>query len=44
MSERKVMSERGDRGTRIGDLSYEKEGLDLGLLKGNQFKITLRSA
>lgn len=33
-----------DRGLRIGDLSYESYGLDLGMLKGNKFIITLRYA
>lgn len=41
-NERRALKERGDRGTRVGDFRYEKDGLDLGLLRGNMFKITLR--
>lgn len=37
-----VMSQRGERGIRIGDMKYRKAGLDLGMLKGNAFVITLR--
>jgi tRNA pseudouridine13 synthase len=33
---------RGERGVRIGDLAYKKWGLELGMLKGNSFVITLR--
>lgn len=33
---------RGERGVRIGDLEYKKKGLELGMLKGNSFIITLR--
>jgi tRNA pseudouridine13 synthase len=40
--ERKVVKERAERGARVGDFSYQSEGLDLGLLKGNMFRITLR--
>ena len=35
-------AERGDRGVRIGDLSYSDQYLELGMLKGNRFLITLR--
>lgn len=33
---------RGERGVRVGDLGYGKEALELGMLKGNRFVITLR--
>ncbi|KAH6915349.1 pseudouridine synthase [Coprinopsis sp. MPI-PUGE-AT-0042] len=38
-----ALSQRGDRGIRIGDLVYRKAGLELGMLKGNAFVITLRN-
>lgn len=34
--------QRGDRGCRIGDITYSDQYLELGMLKGNQFLITLR--
>lgn len=37
-----IMKERGERGVRIADLNYRKASLELGLLKGNAFVITLR--
>jgi len=37
-----VMSQRGERGMRIADLNYRKASLELGMLKGNAFLITLR--
>lgn len=37
-----ALTQRGDRGLRVGDFSYEKEYLELGMLKGNEFLITLR--
>ncbi len=37
-----IIKERGERGIRIGDLNYRKASLELGLLKGNGFVITLR--
>lgn len=33
----------GERGLKIGDLSYEDKGIELGGLEGNRFVITLRS-
>jgi tRNA pseudouridine13 synthase len=33
---------RGDHGIRIADFGYRKTGLELGMLKGNAFVITLR--
>ncbi|GMK54184.1 hypothetical protein CspeluHIS016_0107700 [Cutaneotrichosporon spelunceum] len=42
-SEEEAVTRRGDRGTRIGDLSYAQKPLDLGMLKGNHFTITLRN-
>jgi tRNA pseudouridine13 synthase len=35
-------TERGERGIRIGDLAYRKGFLELGMLRGNAFVITLR--
>lgn len=37
-----AVSQRGERGIRIADLNYQKAGLELGMLKGNAFVITLR--
>ena len=37
-----AMTQRGERGIRISDLNYRKSGLELGMLKGNAFVITLR--
>lgn len=37
-----AVSQRGERGVRIADLNYRKAGLELGMLKGNEFVITLR--
>ena len=37
-----ALTERGERGIRIGDLAYRKGFLELGMLKGNAFVITLR--
>jgi len=34
--------QRGERGVRIADLNYRKSSLELGMLKGNAFLITLR--
>jgi len=42
-SEKVAMEQRGERGVRIGDMCYSHEMLDLGMLKGNKFTITLRS-
>ncbi len=39
---RQVLNERGERGVRIGDMAYSDEYLELGMLKGNHFLITLR--
>ncbi|KAI9512222.1 tRNA pseudouridine synthase D [Russula earlei] len=38
-----AVRERGERGVRIADLSYQKAALELGMLKGNAFVITLRN-
>lgn len=38
-----VLTRRGDRGIRIADFNYRRAGLELGMLKGNSFVITLRS-
>lgn len=37
-----ALSRRGDRGIRIADFNYRKASLELGMLKGNAFVITLR--
>ena len=37
-----ALTRRGERGIRIADLNYRKSFLDLGMLKGNAFVITLR--
>jgi tRNA pseudouridine13 synthase len=37
-----AMTRRGERGIRIADLNYRKSFLELGMLKGNAFVITLR--
>jgi tRNA pseudouridine13 synthase len=42
-SVQEILSQRGDRGVRITDFSYRKAGLELGMLKGNAFVITLRN-
>lgn len=41
-SEKDVLTQRADRGIRIGDFNYRKAALELGMLKGNGFLITLR--
>lgn len=40
---KQAMTERGERGMRIGDLTYSNQFLELGMLRGNQFTITLRN-
>lgn len=37
-----ALSQRGEHGVRIADLHYRKASLELGMLKGNAFVITLR--
>ena len=37
-----VMLQRGERGIRAADFNYRKSSLELGMLKGNAFVITLR--
>lgn len=41
-TEAHAVQERGDRGARIGDLEYSDKYLELGMLRGNHFAITLR--
>jgi len=41
-TEQQAVEERGERGSRIGDLEYSDKYLELGMLKGNHFAITLR--
>ncbi|OSX60298.1 hypothetical protein POSPLADRAFT_1075036 [Postia placenta MAD-698-R-SB12] len=38
-----ALTRRGERGIRIADFNYRKASLELGLLKGNAFVITLRN-
>ncbi|OCB90878.1 tRNA pseudouridine synthase D [Sanghuangporus baumii] len=38
-----AVRERGERGVRVADFRYGRAGLDLGMLKGNAFVITLRN-
>lgn len=38
-----VQTQRGERGVRIADFKYGRAGLELGMLKGNTFLITLRN-
>ncbi|KAL4081653.1 pseudouridine synthase [Scleroderma yunnanense] len=40
---RDALSQRGEHGIRIADFCYRKAGLELGMLKGNEFVITLRN-
>ncbi|OCF33095.1 tRNA pseudouridine13 synthase [Kwoniella heveanensis CBS 569] len=42
-NEREAVEERGERGVRIGDVAYSDKYLELGMLRGNQFVITLRN-
>lgn len=37
-----VLTQRGERGVRVADFNYRKASLELGMLKGNAFVITLR--
>ena len=37
-----VTTKRGERGIRIADFNYRRASLELGMLKGNAFVITLR--
>jgi hypothetical protein len=39
---RDALKERGERGIRVADFNYRKARLELGMLKGNAFVITLR--
>ena len=41
-SEKDVLTRRGERGVRVADFKYRKASLELGMLKGNAFVITLR--
>ncbi|THG97146.1 hypothetical protein EW026_g4807 [Hermanssonia centrifuga] len=38
-----AVTKRGERGIRIADFNYRKASLELGMLKGNAFVITLRT-
>lgn len=42
-TEQQAVEERGDRGVRVGDFEYSDKYLELGMLKGNRFLITLRN-
>jgi tRNA pseudouridine13 synthase len=37
-----ILTTRGERGVRVSDIAYRKGHLQLGMLKGNEFLITLR--
>ena len=37
-----ALTQRGERGVRVADFNYRKASLELGMLKGNAFVITLR--
>lgn len=37
-----ILTKRGERGIRISDFNYRRASLELGMLKGNAFVITLR--
>ncbi|KAG8742340.1 hypothetical protein FRC10_001621 [Ceratobasidium sp. 414] len=39
-----VLTQRGERGVRVSDIVYRRGYLELGMLKGNEFVITLRCA
>jgi tRNA pseudouridine13 synthase len=41
---KEAVTQRGERGVRITDFNYRKASLELGMLKGNAFVITLRCA
>lgn len=41
-TEKSALLERGERGTRIGDITYSQRHLELGMLRGNQFTVVLR--
>ncbi|CDO71290.1 hypothetical protein BN946_scf184908.g47 [Trametes cinnabarina] len=38
-----ILTQRGERGVRVADFNYRKASLELGMLKGNAFVITLRN-
>lgn len=38
-----ILTIRGERGVRVSDITYRKGHLQLGMLKGNEFLITLRN-
>ncbi|KAI0832348.1 tRNA pseudouridine synthase D [Trametes gibbosa] len=38
-----ILTQRGERGVRVADFNYRKASLELGMLKGNAFVITLRT-
>ena len=37
-----ILTKRGERGIRVADFNYRRASLELGMLKGNAFVITLR--
>ena len=41
-TEEEALTQRGERGIRVADFNYRKASLELGMLKGNAFVITLR--
>ncbi|QRV72950.1 pseudouridine synthase [Ceratobasidium sp. AG-Ba] len=38
-----VLTQRGERGVRVSDIAYRRGYLELGMLRGNEFVITLRN-
>ncbi|CAE6360957.1 unnamed protein product [Rhizoctonia solani] len=38
-----VLKQRGERGVRVSDINYRRGYLELGMLRGNEFVITLRN-
>ncbi|KAG8829609.1 hypothetical protein FRC17_006320 [Serendipita sp. 399] len=42
-TQEEILQERGERGIRVADVDYRKGHLQLGMLKGNEFIITLRN-
>jgi tRNA pseudouridine13 synthase len=41
-TEKEAVSQRAEHGVRLTDFNYRKGNLDLGMLKGNAFVVTLR--
>lgn len=41
-SQQEILTKRGEHGIRVADFNYRRASLELGMLKGNSFVITLR--